>query len=82
MLMFIHVYKIKGKFCRLSCNILILVLIITVSVSPVTVTALGPDYESCILHSETIGHNNCYIVICETQGKGKGILKTKLTNPC
>ena len=54
-------------------------LIITVSVSPVTVTALGPDYESCILHSETIGHNNCHIVICETQGKGKGNLKT---NPC
>ena len=46
------------------------------------VTALGPDYESCILLSETIGHNNCHIVICETQGKGKGILKTKLTNPC
>ena len=45
--------------------------------SPVTVTALGPDYESCILHSETIGHKNCHIVICETQGKGKGILKTK-----
>ena len=80
MLIFINVYKIK--FCRLSCNILILVLIITVSVSPVTVTALGPDYESCILHSETICHNNCHIVICETQGKGKGTLKTKLTNPC
>ena len=57
-------------------------LIITVSVSPVTVTALGPDYESCILHSETVGHKNCHIVICETQGKGKGNLKTKLTNPC
>ena len=82
MLMFINVYRIKGKFGRLSCNILILVFIITVIVSPVTVTALGPDYESCILHSERIGHNNCHIVIFETQGEGKGNLKTKLTNPC
>ena len=57
-------------------------LIITVSVSPVTVTALGQDYESCILHSETVGKRKFHIVICETQGKGKGILKTKLTNPC
>ena len=61
MLIFINVYKIK--FCRLSCNILILVLIITVSVSPVTVTALGPDYESCTLHSETICHNNCHMQV-------------------
>ena len=67
MLIFINVYKIK--FCRLSCNILILVLIITVSVSPVTVTALGPDYKSCTLHSETIGHNNCHIVKLKVRGR-------------
>ena len=65
---FHNVYKIKGKFCRLSCNILILTGVDNYC-KCVSCHSNGSGSRLCILHSETIGHNNCHIVKLKLRGR-------------